>query len=244
VAVFRAIESGISFVRQPDEALSIAVEPYGRVLAQTDFFGATDWTIEAQGLMYVGLLSHHLGDDRAAQAYSQQTLRLMPNLELGWAVDLIHVFTVLGHALAGLGHPTEAAENYWQGLTMRRERGQHHLAVEPLAGLARVTLAQEDPAGALVHADEILDYMEDHPALAGTLDPLRIYLTCYRVLQANRDARASEILDAAYHLLQERAATIEDEDLRRSYLENVPHHRELIALWKKQNRLSASRAEC
>jgi hypothetical protein len=45
-------------------------------------------------------------------------------------------------------------------------------------------------------------------------------------------------------LIQERANKIDDETLRRSYLENVPHHREIIALWKKQDHLSASRAEC
>ena len=50
------------------------------------------------------------------------------------------------------------------------------------------------------------DYVEDHPALEGTLEPLRIYLTCYRVLLANRDPRAGEILVGCPHLLQERAA--------------------------------------
>jgi apolipoprotein N-acyltransferase len=35
-------------VRQTDAGLSIAVDPYGRVLAQTDFFGATDRTLVAQ----------------------------------------------------------------------------------------------------------------------------------------------------------------------------------------------------
>jgi tetratricopeptide (TPR) repeat protein len=179
--------------------------------------------------MYMGLLSHHLGDDRAAQTYSQQALHLVPNLELGWAVDLIHAFAVLAHALAGLGHPEQAAENYRQCLAMRRERGQHHLAVEPLAGLARVARAQGDRAAALAHVEEILDCVEEHPALYGTLEPLRIYLTCYRILQANGDGRAGKTLDAAFRLLQERAATIEDQHLRRSYLENVPAHREVVA---------------
>jgi hypothetical protein len=41
-------------------------------------------------------------------------------------------------------------------------------------------------------------------------------------------------LEAAYRLLLERAAAIEDEGLRRSYLENVPYHREIIALWQKR----------
>jgi len=198
------------------------------------------WQVEAMALMYTGLLSHHLGDDGAAQEYSQQALLVISNLNLGWAVDLIYVFVVLGHALTGLGHPStgsgqclaEAADAYRQALTLHRERGQHHLAVESLAGLARVALTQGDPAGALAHVQEILDYMEGHPALEGTLEPLRIYLTCYRVLQASGDPHAGEILDAAYHLLQERAATIEDEGLRRSHLENVAEHREIVATWK------------
>ena len=48
MAVFRAIENGLSLVRQTDAGLSIAVDPYGRVLAQTDYFGSTDRTMVAQ----------------------------------------------------------------------------------------------------------------------------------------------------------------------------------------------------
>lgn len=48
MAVFRAIENGMSIVRQTDEGLSLAADPYGRVLAQSDFFGTTDRTLVAQ----------------------------------------------------------------------------------------------------------------------------------------------------------------------------------------------------
>ena len=48
MAVFHAIENGMSLVRQTEWGLSIAVDPYGRVLAQTDFFGSTDRTLVAQ----------------------------------------------------------------------------------------------------------------------------------------------------------------------------------------------------
>lgn len=48
MAVFRAIENGTSMVRQVDHALSIAVDPYGRVLAQTDFYSSSDRTLVAQ----------------------------------------------------------------------------------------------------------------------------------------------------------------------------------------------------
>jgi apolipoprotein N-acyltransferase len=48
MAVFRAVENGLSLVRQTHGSLSIAVDAYGHVLAQTDFFGATDRTMVAQ----------------------------------------------------------------------------------------------------------------------------------------------------------------------------------------------------
>jgi hypothetical protein len=51
------------------------------------------------------------------------------------------------------------------------------------------------------------------------------------VLAAADDPRAVEVLAEAYATLQERAARITDEALRRSYLENVPYHREILAAW-------------
>jgi len=194
-----------------------------------------DAHVYARALMHLGLLSHHLGDDAAAEAYGQQTLEVGPSLDMGWSVDLIYVFCVLGHALLGLGRPAKAAESYWQCLARHREWGRRYLTPEPLAGLARVALAQGDPAEALAHVQEILDCITEHPALVGTLEPLRIYLTCYRVLEANGDPRAEEILHAAYHLLQERAARIEDEALQHSYLENVAAHREIVTLWERSS---------
>jgi apolipoprotein N-acyltransferase len=48
MAAFRGIENGMSMVRQTDLGLSIATDPYGRTLAEVDFFGATDRTMVAQ----------------------------------------------------------------------------------------------------------------------------------------------------------------------------------------------------
>jgi apolipoprotein N-acyltransferase len=48
MAVFSAVENGTSLVRQTDTGLSLASDPYGRILTQTDFFGATDRTMVAQ----------------------------------------------------------------------------------------------------------------------------------------------------------------------------------------------------
>ena len=48
MAVFRAIENGVSLVRQVSNGLSIATDPYGRVLAAMDHFAASEQVMVAQ----------------------------------------------------------------------------------------------------------------------------------------------------------------------------------------------------
>ena len=48
MASFRAVENGITLVRQADNGLSIVVDPYGRILAQTDHWTASDRVMVAQ----------------------------------------------------------------------------------------------------------------------------------------------------------------------------------------------------
>jgi DNA-binding SARP family transcriptional activator/class 3 adenylate cyclase/tetratricopeptide (TPR) repeat protein len=186
------------------------------------------WDILA--ISHLGLVAHLMGNDQTAREYGGQALHLAE--EIPYPHYKGCALTVLGHALLGLNRPVQAAEAYQRALALRRELGQHHLAPEPLAGLARVALAQDDLSQAQAHVDEILPYLDAHPALHGTDEPFRIYMTCYRVLQAGGDPRAERILDAAYHLLQERASQFEDEAERRAFLENVAAHRELAREWQ------------
>jgi hypothetical protein len=67
--------------------------------------------------------------------------------------------------------------------------------------------------------------------LGGPLEPFRAHLTCYHVLGAGDDPRARGILEQAHRLLQERAAKISDAEERRSFLENVAAHREIVKEW-------------
>lgn len=171
------------------------------------------------------LLSHHLGDDTAAHRYGQQALSGAQAIDdrrnQGYAL------TRLGYALAGLGRLTEAAQAYRQALDLRQEAGEHNLAIESLAGLAHVSLAKGDLTQAQAQVEEILAHLETN-TLVGTDEPFRIYLTCYRVLRASQDPRAQETLDTAHRLLQEQAAKISDEKMRRLFLENVAAHREIV----------------
>lgn len=181
-------------------------------------------------LAYFGLLSHHLGDDEAAREHSQQALLISE--EVGDRSFQGYALTNLGHALASLELLDEAGAAYRQALILRRELCEHSRAMEALAGLARVALAQGEPAQAKVHVEDILSYLETQ-ALDGADEPFCVYLTCYRVLCANQDPRAEHILTAAYDLLREYAAKIEDDESRCSYLENVVAHREIAVIYRE-----------
>jgi predicted ATPase len=185
---------------------------------------------ESEGLYYLSLLCHHLGDNESARERGQQALCIAQ--DLGDRSSQGYALTHLGHALAGLQHLAEAADAYQQALVLRQELDLHHLAMEPLAGLGRVSLAQADLAQALAYVEQILSYL-DANTLYGTEEPLRIYLTCYQVLNAVGDPRARSILTTAYQLLQEQAAEIGDGELRDSFLENVPAHREIVSEFAK-----------
>jgi hypothetical protein len=132
----------------------------------------------------------------------------------------------------GLHNPTAAAEAYRQAVDLRKP-DQPHLAVESLAGLACASLVLGDLAQAQAYADEILNHLESG-ILDGTDEPFRVYLSCYRVFKASQDPRTEELLTMAHDLLQERAAEITDEELRRSFLENVAAHREIIEAWESR----------
>jgi len=184
---------------------------------------------EGTTLANLSLLYHHLGNDKGASQYGQQALVIAK--DIGDRRVQGYASTFLGHAWAGLGCLTEATAAYEQALALWRELDQPSLAMEPLAGLARVSLDQGHPESltqAQTQVEQMLSHLETDSMLDGTEEPLRVYLTSYQVLQANGDPRAKGILETAYNLLQERATEIGDEKLRGSFLEGVASHREIV----------------
>ena len=119
----------------------------------------------------------------------------------------------------------DAAAAYRQALASAADR-HVPLAAEARAGLASVALAEGDLGLAQTEVEAIL------PILASMYtcldEPFAIYLTCHRVLDALHDPRAAPVLQAGQRLLQEYAESIPDPALRRSFLENVATHRELL----------------
>ncbi|MGD9405823.1 MAG: AAA family ATPase, partial [Anaerolineae bacterium] len=192
------------------------------VLPLTREIGAR--SLEIRALLGVGCMTHALGESEEALPYVKEGLALAR--EIGERYVEAYALTHLGHVLGTLGNQDQARRAYEQALDLRREMHQEAEATEARAGLARLFLAGGDLARAMGYVGDVLHYLENG-TLEGTEQPLLVYLTCYRVLQAAADARAAEILKEGYQLLQEIAGKLTDLELRRSFLENVAAHREL-----------------
>jgi tetratricopeptide (TPR) repeat protein len=180
------------------------------------------------GLVVLAIVSLRLGDAEQARQYAQEALRV--GVGAGDRLAQSRALWTLGHALGDLGRLDEAYEAFQRALRLWRQLGNQGETMVCLVGLAHISLAQGNLAAAQDHVEEILSHLETG-SLDPTFGPFRVYLTCYRVLRASGDLRADSIVEEGYRLLQERAAKISDEGERRSFLENVEEHREIVSEW-------------
>ncbi|MGC9346617.1 MAG: tetratricopeptide repeat protein, partial [Anaerolineae bacterium] len=206
-----------------EEALELPVERAGLV--------SWSWALEQKALLLI-----HCGDPRGGLAYAQRALDFLDEAgdaaAHGWLPSgraMSHA--VKGHALLQLGDGQRAIEAYRRALGIERKAGAPGMPYEFRAGLARAYLSQGEMDAALAQVEQILSYLETGHVY-GTMEPTRTYLTCYRVLAAAGDARADGVLHEGHELLMAWAANVDDEDLRRSYLENVTVNRELAAVYR------------
>lgn len=130
-----------------------------------------------------------------------------------------------------LGDVTAALVAYQQTLAIDQALGYRHLAVETTADLARTALAQGNIAQASACVADILADL-DNGTLAGTEEPVLVYLTCFQVLRAAGEPRAESVLAAGYALLSERAAQFDDPRRKSLFIDNLPAHRTLVAEWR------------
>ncbi|MEW5721416.1 MAG: DUF1670 domain-containing protein, partial [Chloroflexota bacterium] len=127
----------------------------------------------------------------------------------------------LGLVLEYLADWDAAHAAYTTGLALRREVGLHALAIDALAGLARVATARGDHKQAVAYADQVLAWLAGH-GVAGVGDPLLAYLGAYRaLLAAGETARGLAALRTAYDLLLTHAATIADAERRRAFIHDI-----------------------
>ena len=184
---------------------------------------------EGHTLVHLSALFSLFDRHEAAHAHAEEALHLAQENE----DDLVEgdALTFIGHALWGLGRRDEATEAYRQAHVLLTELGEVQMALDPLAGLARSALEQNDTTQALRDVEKIMRNL-DTLLLNGSEEFLRIHLTCWHVLRALRDRRAHDVLATAQRTLRRRAAKIGDPEIQRAFLEDIRLHREIVQAYE------------
>jgi predicted ATPase/DNA-binding SARP family transcriptional activator len=176
----------------------------------------------ANALAHLAAANGKLGkyDDAVAQAREAIVIAEAGNLREA-ASDAA---TLLAYILMDIRRWDEARSLFARSLQHWQAMGHAASIVETRAGLAEVAWHKGELAEARALVDEVEPFLHRHD-LSGAKEPLRVYLTCYNILQAYDSRRAVAMLQRAASLLQAQAARITDAGLRRTFLEDVAAHR-------------------
>ena len=177
---------------------------------------------ESHALQNLCTVNMKLGKLGIARANGEQAAAIARDHHLVEAES--NALNHLGYVLIALGEWSEAANAFQRAVKGWSTVGHEVLAIEARAGLAEAALGQRDLVQAQQHIEIVLNYLADH-SLHGADEPFRVYLTCFKVLQANGDGRAQRLLARGHKLLQVVAAKITEASLRNSFLENVAVNR-------------------
>ena len=105
-------------------------------------------------------------------------------------------------------------------------------ACEVRAELALLHLGTGRLADARAGAERVAAELDAGLSTASIDEPLKPRWACHRVWRAAGDARAGAAIDAAHAALQAEAAHLDEGEMRRGFLENVPLHRAIVADWQ------------
>jgi tetratricopeptide (TPR) repeat protein len=152
--------------------------------------------------------AHHLkGDDEQALSALHDARTMMEGLgELRF--DGL-VKTRIGYVLEAHGQCDEAYALYEQARELQVQMGQHYLATNALAGMARIERQRGRRDVALDYAATIWNTIGNREADA-TIETARTLRTCYTVFDAHNDPRADAVVAMATTQMDRRAASIDE----------------------------------
>jgi tetratricopeptide (TPR) repeat protein len=191
----------------------------------------------ADSFSKLAVIYHFLGNPETSQRYCELALNILQTVEYK-AIES-YSLTNMGHAQFEQGHLEKAVTSYQKALGLRQAMKQKAAAVDIVAGLARVALAQEDLQTSLRYIDEISDFLATNKP-DGIDDVLQVYDTMVSVLETagatdtKYAERARTTLNTANAILQNQLALIGDKALRRIFLEDVALNQKIKTTWEKQ----------
>ena len=196
------------------------------------------------GIAEVLLVQAHLAANQGSysEALERSQQAMQAAQELGQKGFQAQAAFWAGQALLGMGQPAEAHQSFVKAAGLLEDLGESRLAIEAQAGLAEALLAEKRVQEALPLAVKVLDYFMGgkeggqkitEERLEGMDDPFQALLACYQVLTAAGDRHAARLLSRARDLLQAQAARLGRPEQQKSFLENLPAHREIIRMAEK-----------
>jgi DNA-binding SARP family transcriptional activator/Tfp pilus assembly protein PilF len=178
-------------------------------------------------LINASLLSTLRGDPSQGLNKAKDALFLSADLPQHHAAALKN----MSHAMTSLQRDEEASESFEHARSIYTDLGQPRLATEPLAGLALIALANNEHQKAFLHIRGILPIF-DNGSLQGIDRVLWAYWICHQALIKVGDPHAKTIIGKAYTCMQERAESIEDQEMRHVYLTTIPENIKITKIWE------------
>ncbi len=182
---------------------------------------------EANMYANLALLAVYQADYEQALTYGQTAVTM--GQAWGGSGLIAEGYLAIGHANRHLGQLNQAQVAYEQGRQIWAASARPFRAVEPLAGLAEIALAQGALPQALAYVAQILPHAATEE-YAGMYERFWVDLACYETLRRAGDERADGVLATAVHALQDKAQKIADPATRALFLQNFPAHQRLLAL--------------
>jgi class 3 adenylate cyclase/tetratricopeptide (TPR) repeat protein len=197
-----------------------------------------DRAVEGMALTNLASVALWQGDAAQAQVLARSALELTAAARARDSEILASL--QLAEAEMALGLHAAARDHFAQSLRIAREiddPAQHDAS----AGLARVALAEGDAAGAIAALQAVKALLDAGGTLEGTEYPRLIELTLHHALARVGDPEAVQWLERAHRALMADADAIAPDlgaSERRMFLENIPHHREIVAAWAARHPLA------
>jgi tetratricopeptide (TPR) repeat protein len=136
-----------------------------------------------------------------------------------------------GWTLIEIGRFKEAKLYLQEAMKTESNLHQEATLIEGAVQLGRIALARNDLNLARTCVRHALDFVEKQNGAQGIEHPVLVYLTSYRILQANQEIdQAQSVLQQAHHYLMTQADQIDDPHLRHCFLNHVWENREIQAL--------------
>ena len=168
-------------------------------------------------------------DSEGALVYAKKGLAICSDRpeDIGW---FAMAKSTLGEALAANSRDDEAlaclveTAKIYQG-----KAGIFRLVI--LERLVRFLVSRHQINQALPYLEELYQYNWQEQSYMRGYYAISAVLTCYQAFQACGDPRGDLALEKAHEAIQYFSASIMNEEMRRSYQQNLPWNREALRLW-------------